>query len=166
MICSVWIREGWLSCCQLKSWASLKNHYRTDITALSLICQDLTLGRNPTFKDKLKDFVNVADVTATFSVRGSFKTSVENEVPHWTVSIENYRNTEQSMKTSKSFFESSVQHNPTACTFTQKMPTIAWVARIFKGNSPNLPLEKATVFTPPARSSFVSLSYFLSDSLK
>ena len=164
MICSVWIREGWLSCCQLKSWASLKNHYRTDITALSLICQDLTLGRNPTFKDKLKDFVNVADVTATFSVRGSFKTSVENEVPHWTVSIENYRNTEQSMKTSKSFFESSVQHNPTACTFTQKMPTIAWVARIFKGNFTKPPTAESHCVDTPACSSFVYLSYFPSAS--
>ena len=164
MICSVWIREGWLSCYQLKSWASLKNHYRTVITALSLICKDLTLRRNPTFKDNLKDFGNVADVTATFCVRGSFETSIKKS-PTEQYQIEIYRNREQSEETSKSSFKNSVQHNPTACTFTQKLPTMAWVAQLFKENSPNLPQQKVCVDTP-ACSSFVSLSFFPSAALQ
>ena len=156
MICSVWIREGWLSCCQLKSWASLKNHYRTVITALSLICKDLTLGRNPTFKDNLKDFGNVADVTATFCVRGSFKTSIEKS-PTEQYKIEIYRNREQTEETSKSSFENSVQHNPNRCTFTQKTANIGLSCTpIYRKNSPNPPEESLCVDTP-ARCSFVSL---------
>ena len=72
-----------------------------------------------------------SDYCHYFFVRGGL--NGREKVPQWTVSIENYRNTEQTKKTSKSFFESSVHHKPTACTFTQKMPTIDRVARIFKG---------------------------------
>ena len=83
-------------------------------------------------KTGLKDFGNVADVTATFCVRGSFETSIKKS-PTEQCQIEIYRNREQSEETSKSSFENSVQHNPTACTFTQKLPTMAWVAQLFKG---------------------------------
>ena len=165
MICSVWIRGGWLSCYQLKSWASLKNHYRTVITALSLICKDLTLRRNPTFKDNLKDFGNVADVTATFCVRGSFETSIKKS-PTEQYQIEIYRNREQSEETSKSSFKNSVQHNPTACTFTQKLPTMAWVAQLFKGEFTQPPTAESLCVDTPACSSFVSLSFFPSAALQ
>ena len=74
-------------------------------------------------KTGLKDFGNVADVTATFCVRGSFKTSIEKS-PTEQYKIEIYRNREQTEETSKSSFENSVQHNPNRCTFTQKTANI------------------------------------------
>ena len=67
-------------------------------------------------KTGLKDFGNVADVTATFCVRGSFETSIEKS-PTEQYKIEIYRNREQSEETSKSSFENSVQHNPNSVHF-------------------------------------------------
>ena len=80
--------------------------------------------------------------------------------------IEIYRNREQSEETSKSSFKNSVQHNPTACTFTQKLPTMAWVAQLFKGEFTQPPTAESLCVDTPACSSFVSLSFFPSADLQ
>ena len=135
MICSMWIREDWLSCCQLKSWASLIITIgQTSLHGHWYVGIQLS-------KTDLKDFGNVADVTATLCVRGSFETSIKKS-PTEQYKIEIYRNREQSEETSKSSFENSVQHNPTACISTQKLPTLAWVAQLFKGKITKPPSRK------------------------
>ena len=98
-------------------------------------------------KTGLKDFGNVADVTATFCVRGSFKTSIKKS-PTEQYKIEIYRNREQTEETSNHPSKTPFSTIPTGALSLRKLPTLAWVARLFIGqNSPNPPEESLCIDT-------------------